>query len=395
MTHSPEPPGTATPAAFAQILRLADDIPDLPRTRRGAPKPDDFDAAAVEFALDGLNRSIGSHVPADLASLIDACLRIANWAEYCHEPATALGFVQAAIRLHAPFEEGRRAARQGKREQAEKLFDLAIAFAQKAGNWEQAAKSWTQLGRLHLSAGDSARAVDAHAAALRIARKHGLKTQEAHALHNLAVMAFHRKDAAAGLAYARLALDAYRDDYAGIRILANDLAWYWMTSEGAYEHALPIFEAILESAHREIDRLDIAANVARAAAGAAATNPEYWAEGARKFDAAWERVMKMSRRSKDGERVAGALLELGEGALMLGRVDEARKVTEQALALAEQRHEARYARDAKKLLERLGKNPVAAKHRRRVRTGRAQLVQLRTNELVARIVSRLNASLAR
>lgn len=375
---------TRLTGACANILQLASQVREVPtiKTRRlRGPE-----IVIVDFALKSLQETLDTNLeissPRDTRLLINACRRIADWAGYCRVPGTALGYVSAAMALQAPeFEIALQEAQKGKLSRALEIFKLAAHYGEAANEGAQAASAWTKIGRIQLILKKYKLAQEAHANALRIARAYRLEFKEAQALHNLAVVSFAQKNGTVGYAYARLAMQAYGRDYDALRILANDVAWYWMTSEGEYSKALGIFEAILPHAQQNLDRLDFLANIARAAAGSG--NQE-------KFQDAWVKVHELGKIIPHEERLAGALLDLGEGACLLGRLSQAREVALRARAIAEKRGEIKYVTEADDLLERL-QRPVAKKADDALPS---PISAFRNHELATRFVLLLNAASA-
>jgi tetratricopeptide (TPR) repeat protein len=338
---------THTTGVFATVLALAGQVPELPSSRaKKKLRAEGPDLKSVDFFLHSIQQTPVEQRPRRPDALIDACCRLAGWADYCDQPGTALGYVQAAIEFYQDsphYRAGKHAAQLGRREAVD-LFRLAIHYARTAGDWEQVARSWTQIGRLHLMAKEFREAEDAHASALRVARTYGLRRQEAQALHNLATSALDQHDGDRAFIYARLALQAYGLDFASLSLLANDVAYHWMVDEGAYALALDLFEACLPYTIKPIHRLDILGNIARAAAGSGMV-------------AKYDRVARELRVFAVGipfqERVAGALLEVAEGAHMLRRYGEAEAIALEAREIALSRREKKYVAHADKLLEKV------------------------------------------
>lgn len=334
-------------ATYECVLDLAEQVNWRPGSR---PADIQFLAgpnlSTCDFVLVSLREALPVSKPKRASRIIKACQRLAGWANFSKEPGTALGYVQAAIELRkaTTYRAARDAAQKGHREGAELLFKSAIKYAEATGDWEQTANAWTQLGRNRVMAQRPELAIEAHGRALHIARAHRLRLQEAQALHNLATVALDLRDGPTAFVYARLALQAYGQDYGSLSLLANDVAYHWMTSEAAFEPALEIFDATLRHASKAIDQMDIWANVARAAAGCGLED---------RYDHASGQVEVRIPGIQYRERVSGALLEVAEGAHLLHRYDHARELARRALRLAEQRDERKYKAHANELLQRI------------------------------------------
>jgi tetratricopeptide (TPR) repeat protein len=376
--HRHSPIGTRVPVAYMRVLELARAIPEIAVTKvRFTRKLLGPDVPAIDFVLSNLYETISVAPPEKPESLILACRRLAEWADRCREPGTALGYVQAAIRINQDspvYRAGRAAVQQGRREQAIQLFELAVRYATAASDWKEVAKSYTQLGRAYVMAKEFALADKAHASALRVARAHGLKKHEAQALHNLATVALDQRDGDTAFVYARLALQAYGRDYESISLLANDVAYFWMVSEGAYEIALEIFEASFAYAAKEVDKLDILANIARSAAGC---------RNASKFEESVAGVEELAPKIPHEERVAGGLLELAEGYYTLRRYEEAEAMVTRARKMAAKRHESKYVSHADELRKKI------RARRHAVPSRPSRIDQIRHYALAERLISLL------
>jgi tetratricopeptide (TPR) repeat protein len=338
---------TISHRAASELLRLAKRV-DLAASEGEAPSPQE-----VRSALDALQHGRGRRTPprpAEIPALIQACLRLARWAE-ATDVDTAEGCVKTAMRLdpgdnEPVFELALLARSRGDVATAEEWFRESIRLAEQRGAWKAMALAWLALGRLYRQNGSREdEAVSAYVRALRTAREYGVSEAEAYALHNLCVMALIRKDLEAGLSYARKALDAYGRDPQGIRILAQDLAWYWMDTEGAYERALPIFRAVLPSTGGDERRqLQVTANLARAAAGAHEQD---------EYGSARRSVWQQLQRNPQNEQAAPALLELARGAFSIGQSREATEAAREALRHARARNEVQTASEIEALLEQI------------------------------------------
>jgi tetratricopeptide (TPR) repeat protein len=312
----------------------------------------------------------------ELGRLVDACLSFAEVARTAELESTAGQFLEAARRLDwsacAPLlTEARAAERDGDDPRAERLYREAIDRTSRSAAWSVHSRAWLGLGNVHRRRGEYPAATEAYLSALRAARTHSIRTTEAEALHNLAIMALIARDAEAGLAYARKALDAYGRRVDMIRILANDLAWYWMDSEAAYAASLQVFEFLLPRVTRPVERLLTTANLVRAAAGAGDL-PRY--------DAALAQLTALVDADPTrGQRVADALLEAAKGALKANRAGEATGLANRALQIARGRGEAEAEATAVDLLARAERaadaSPPASPHEPRSTT-QYQLSQL-------------------
>lgn len=276
----------------------------------------------------------------------DALRQLADWAEKRGAVRTAAVGVQLAFAL-APdamvaHRAGSLARRRAEYDRALEWFERTAEVAAQTFDYPAAALACAGRGVVARMKGHLPQAMRWHLQALRIARAHRLRPQEAQALHNLCALAFEQHDKRLGLEFADMALDAYGHDRSRVAALASDLAWIWMTEEGAFKRALPIFEQLASEIHEPpIDRLYVQANLARAAAGAG---------DIARFEEASEAVRILLPTISDGEGHASALVELAHGAITLGRWSEAIEAAEAAVSIAQKRAEIRVSDEAASIL---------------------------------------------
>lgn len=276
----------------------------------------------------------------------DALRRLADWAERRGAVRTAAAAIQLAFHVAGDAMLAHRAGSLARRRadypRAVQWFERAAEVAADTGNHGAAALASAGRGVVARMTGDLPEAMRWHVQALRIARAHGLRPQEAQALHNLCALSFEMHDNRRGLAFAEMALDAYGHQHSRVAALASDLAWIWMTQEGAFGRALPIFEQLAAEMRDPIDRLYVEANLARAAAGAG---------DAARYDRAASAVRALLPTIPDTEGHAPALVELAHGAITLGRWRDAAAAAEEAIRIATRRGEARVRAEAAAILE--------------------------------------------
>lgn len=316
-----------------------------------------------------------------------ACLEVADWAEADKALQTATVFVDTAVSLQPDhplpaYRAGRLARWKAEHHAAEKWYGEAISLGEQSGDWAVAALAWAGMGNLYRQRGNLPAAAEAHLQSLWMARTNGLKDLEGDALHNLCVIAFEREDTEGGLAYAEKAVEVFGRRRSRIVGLANDLAWYWMTQEGAFKRALPIFQELLQDVKEPLDRLYVAANVARAAGGAG--NGETFREASA---AVWATLPELP----DGLGHAPALVDVAHGAASLKDWEEARRAALEARDIAGARGEGKVRLEAEAILDhslaggRHGKPGSAPRER-------APDWETRVDMLAEAIVQRLRAT---
>lgn len=168
--------------------------------------------------------------------------------------------------------------------------------------------------------------------------------------HDLMALAIRAGKTTKVLHHAEAALDAYGSGHPRLPALAHDVAYHWM-SRGYFRAALRVFRSLRGFA-APVDQLYWFASMARAAGGAGE---------AEAFDAAWEGAHGILAHSAAMPGAAGALVELGDGALNLGDLKRAAAVAHQALALARECGETEHLFAAERLLQSIqGQQELAA-----------------------------------
>lgn len=232
-------------------------------------------AAEVPPVLAAPIRSIGRLLEcADAISaeeIAAACAAVESWAEDRGALETALAFAQSRALL-CPFQPetalavARLAQRAGDHALAELWYRRAAGIARRARAWKVYSHAFSGLGTLYRERGNLPSAHRYHLRALRGARRGGMGTEAAIALHDLfgvAVEAGRKREARR---YAREALVAYPRRSPRRAALAHDIAYLWM-EEGDFARAEQIFRRVLPLMQHPVERLWVAADLVRAAAG--------------------------------------------------------------------------------------------------------------------------------
>ncbi|MET0395820.1 MAG: tetratricopeptide repeat protein [Longimicrobiaceae bacterium] len=254
-----------------------------------------------------------------------ACLSVAAWAREAGRHATALEFSQAGA-LVCPgspsyaLAAARESRDAGEHEQAEALYHRAVALARQVRDWDSYVRAHAGLGMLAKGRGAYPAARKSHLRALRAAERHRLGYLRAMMLHELFVVELDCGNAALAERYAGAAVEAYGRGHAMLRVLAFDVAAFWMTRE-RYGDALPVFLRLLPTLDAEAQVLGWG-DVAHAAGGTgeAAT-----------FDRAHRHV---AAAPADYPRRVDALRETASGALLLGRLELAESLAREVAVLA-------------------------------------------------------------
>jgi tetratricopeptide (TPR) repeat protein len=304
---------------------------------------------AVEIADDArpslvsLARALQGNV--DAVAMAGDCESVAAWAEGNGWLRTATEFTQISARLRrevagVAIEVGRLSWATGDLARAETWFREAVVRGRRMGDWRSFGFAHLSLGNLLKERGSLPMAQRSAIRALRSARRNSLTEIVAMAHHALAELAIEGNREREVVEQARRALDAYGPRHPRVPALANDVAYHWM-SRGYFPAALEVFQALAGSATSERTRLFLAANTARAAAGAG--EPEA-------FEAAWAQALQLLEDPRAASGAAAALLDLGRGAATLSSLQRAREVASRALAIAESEGKQQIRLEAESLL---------------------------------------------
>jgi len=316
----------------------------------GAKRLAEIAAARVPVELvDALNTiaaliSAPEDTPVD--AVAEACTAISRWAEEERHGATALAFTQAAA-LAQPRDAafalrvGQVARTRGETARAETWFRHAVMISRQVSDWDSYARAYLALGNMAVKRGAFPVAHRMHIKALRAARRKGLPELHGAAAHDLFVVATETGRHAQAEEYARVAFRAYGPNDPRVPMLAHDVAFLWM-EQGHFARALPVFEAVRPHFVLTPERISVVANIARAAGGVGDR------EGFRK---AWVEANRLSKDPEARPALPGSMLDLAQGATLLGEWDRAEQAAEQALASAKEQRQAKVMFSAEMLLE--------------------------------------------
>lgn len=308
---------------------------------RGADVP-----AELVDPLTVIGKMLGDAAGTEGETVAEACTEIASWAEERGAGSTQLAFTQAAAlaaprNAALPYKVGVIARDRGDAARAETWFRHAIMIGRQVGDWTSYSMAYISLGNMFVKRGNFPSAHRMHIKALRASRRKGLRKIQGLALHELFVVAIETGRHSQADEFARLAMRAYGSDHPMLPALAHDVAYFWM-QQGYFERALPVFQALLPHFHGPADEILVHAHIARAAGGSGHRDT---------FRKEWVEVTRMAKDSGTLPRLAGAMVELAEGAASLGEWDRAEQAAEKALAVARERNEAKLLVRADGLLD--------------------------------------------
>ncbi|HET7463810.1 MAG TPA: tetratricopeptide repeat protein [Longimicrobium sp.] len=284
---------------------------------------------------------------ATLLRVVNACRRLALWAEQRGALATALEFMQAAA-LASPdaaslaFGVGRLARRLADHDRAESWYTRAVVQARENQDWRSYASALAGIGNLHVQRGNYPAARRVHLRCLQAATRHQVRELVAAAYHNLFDVEVETQAGMEAETLAARALAAYDPQNPAVRFLAHDLAHHW-NLRGNYAGALKIAMALEPvSANLPIAPL-VQSLIARAAGGLGD-----WTS----YTLAISRVDELlSDPAVPEETAARTLLGVAHGAFNIGDTRAAAGYAEEAMSIARKRSEGRVALEAEALME--------------------------------------------
>ncbi len=295
------------------------------------------------LALSGLLERPASP---DVPSLVDACRRIAAWAEPRGFLATALAFAQCAALL-APdearlaYEVGRLARRRAEYDRAEGWYERAILLARTSKDWRTYARSFSGIGNIRHETGNLKAARRAQLRSYRAARRHSLRELQGDALHGLFSVAVDMRNGTEAEWCAARAFECYGRKHHKLPRLAFDVAVHW-TYCGHYRLARSVFSVLLHHFGSASQRCLTLGYLSRVAgelgdrAGFLSTSRE---------------LRDVLRATESVETADASLMCLAYGAAQLGERHEAVEAATRALAIATDRGHGQIAVVAEAFLE--------------------------------------------
>jgi tetratricopeptide (TPR) repeat protein len=295
---------------------------------QGVPHEDETGALAHPLSrLRALVEYPEQQTAVDLAA---ACVDVSEWAAAVGRENTEREFAEAAAYLmpgdaDTALFAGRAARRSGDFARAEHWYKRAVGIARRAHDKEAHVLAVIRLGTLAEEQGLTTRARDRQWRAWRLGRQFKLDKLSAYARHELLVIAIYAGTFDEANEHAAIALQLYGRFDDRFPQLAHDTAFLW-AHYGYFSAALPIYEAVLPYLARAPERIQVVANVGRAAAACGDAGRFYWA---------WDEADKSLGEA--GEHTATALLNLAYGARTLGLRTQARELAERGLKAARER----------------------------------------------------------
>lgn len=271
----------------------------------------------------------------DPERLAYACLAVTDWALGCDAHGTGVMFAEAAAvvwpnNARIAWIVGKLYREQRQFSRAESWLRRASRIAVQAGDWELHAQAINSLGNLKVHVGDLAAGQELLLAAARVARRKQLREREAMVLHDLFVLCTYAGRFEEADTHAQRAFEAYGPDHPNAVHLAFDVS-HLCARQGQFTRALQVLEPLRDRFSDPERRLRVLASIARAAGEAGDSDA---------FQASWIQAWEVIETADADHIRPAAALELGLGAIGVGRWDDA----EAALVIA--RDGARTLRDA-------------------------------------------------
>lgn len=300
---------------------------------------------STDLALRVLTRD---SAPAnESAQLGTFCKEVSEWAAGEGSVVVAREFAELVYHL-APADAdsalfaGRACRQEGAFDRAEQWYKHALGLARLHSDHSAYVLALIRRGVLAEQRGNSAEAYRLHVSAWKGAKRHKIRKLGAYAQHELLVMGVYTESFDVAQEHARLALRLYGRFDERYPQLAHDTAFLWAW-HSYFSVALPVFEAVLPYITRATERIQVIANIGRAAAATG---------DADRFFRAWDEVN--DHKETAAEYRATALLNLGYGARTLRRVSLGRELAGEALHVASLRGEKVVAEHAQALLQTMG-----------------------------------------
>jgi tetratricopeptide (TPR) repeat protein len=355
---------------------------DTPQERRGGLSQEPTQKVRERFAHAALEApeladAIGTFaLLARTADVLDgtqvagACHVVYSWAEARGLTDTSVHFAEAAARADGDAASranlaGRTCRRAAMSERAGVWFARAFGIALRTHDAGETIRALLGYGALMKELGRHAEARRLFERAARRAARTGRRRQAAEARHDLLTLAVERGTHEEAEEHLRQALRLYPVHHPRLPALAFDWG-FLLVRLGHHSEALPLLERVALLILRPQEQTLVWSVTARAAAGSG--HPF-------RHDELAERVLEAS--GLHAEHAAGALYNLGEAALSLGRWEQAGKLAAAAIEIARARNDAEVERVALDLSGRIEQRRVSAPNRLDTRNERSRALTRR------------------
>jgi tetratricopeptide (TPR) repeat protein len=291
----------------------------------------------------------------ELLRVVNACRRVALWAEQRGYLGTALEWAQAAAHA-APqsaglaYAVGRIARRRAEYDRAESWYARAIVQARRAQDWRTYATAYSGLGNMAVQKGNFPWAKRAYLRCLKAALRHGLEELQGATYHSLFVTEIETGAGPEADALAEQAFRALGPGHPDLPRLAYDVAYHWML-EGLCEQALRVGNALERHFEAPAERVLVLGLITRSAGGVADRAA---------FAAARKRLDALLASGAAEDAAARGLLGVAYGAASLNDWPLAEEYGDRALRIANERREGRVVLAAEAALDFVRSRPAVA-----------------------------------
>ncbi len=256
----------------------------------------------------------------DVERLAHACLALTEWAVDREAHGTALLFAEAAAvvwptNARIAWLTGKLYRERLQLSQAEMWLRRASRVAVWTRDWELQARALISLSNLKVHLGDFPGARTLLLSAVRLAKRKRRPEQLAMAHHDLFVVGILTDRFSEAEFHAQQAFTAYGSDHPNLLRLAYDVS-HWWTQQGQFSRAIEVLNVLRDRFPDPERQLHVLASTARAAGAL---------NDASVFSDAWIRAWELIEGGVAQHLRAAAALELGLGALSLGRREDAER----------------------------------------------------------------------
>ncbi len=284
----------------------------------------------------------------EVAELSLACFALAA---FCHEqrrPASALLFMDAAVRVvpESPvmvYHHGRLLRVPGvPPEHAAGRLEHAVALAEARRDRKTLGMALRDLAAMRAEAGDAGEALRLYALSARAARLPRLRLLAGDAHYASALLRLERRELAKAATQAARAVEAYGMGHPRVVALAVDCAWELLDRFGDPESAMRLLNELEGHAHPPAR--DLLLQGMRVRCAASLDWEKQYETDAILFDEA-------RTRAPTGAGEAAALVQAARAAVCFGMYARAEVAAESAVRIARKRGEARWVAEAEAILE--------------------------------------------
>lgn len=302
--------------------------------------------AELAAPLSVMVRLLESPGSMELVRVVNACRRVALWAEHRGFLATALEWAQAAAAA-APqsaalaYAVGRIARRRAEYDRAESWYARAIVQARRSRDWRTYATAYSGLGNMAVQKGNFPWAKRAYLRCLKAAERHGLEDLEGTTYHALLVVETETGGGPDSDALAERAFKALGPAHPTLPRLAYDVAYHWVV-RGLATQALQVAVTLERHFDAPAERALVNGLVAWSAGGVGERD---------EFQSARERLEQLLAAGAAADAAARGLLGVAYGAASLEDWPLAERYAERALRSATERREGRVVLAAESALD--------------------------------------------